>query len=182
MMEVGVPVQSAVYHCSTIRNSNSGEGLVSEKLGHRFVSGILALALPIIGLYAEYLLARYLKVDREITRIVVTVACVGLLTHSWLRQREYSRNFWELGFWTLALAVPLLGVVWLGLNVIRSHLYPLHWTDIEIRRWSQICWLQDWDEKAVLAVAVVAAVWGTSMLIAMILRHIPSRPRPLGKS
>ena len=154
---------------------------MSEKLRHRFASGIIALVLPIFGLYAEYLLARYLNVDREITRIVVTVACVSLLTHSWLRQREYSCNLWELGFWTFALAVPLLGVLWLGLNVIRSYLYPLHWTDIEISRWSRVCQLQDWDAKAAFAAAVVAVIWGASMLVAMIVRRIPHWSHPLGK-
>ena len=57
--------------------------LEKPSFGHRFGSGIFALALPVLGLFAELSLARYLQIDHhEITRAVITVkfafACLSI--------------------------------------------------------------------------------------------------------
>lgn len=144
-----------------------------QSFAHRFGTGMIALVLPILGLLAEYPIARYLNIDHQITRAVIAIACIGLLTHSWFRQREYCRSPWDLGFWTFALALPLLGVLWLGLNSFRGYLYPDDWTDSQISRYNLVCQLQDWEARAAVGVAIVTVVWGTSLSVAM-LRGRPS--------
>lgn len=165
-----------VYHSSLTRGINREE-FVPDKpsFGHRFGSGIIALVLPLLGLFAERLFERYLNIDHEITRAVIAVACICLLLHSWLQQRKYSRSSWELGFWTSILTLPLLGVLWLGLNSFRGYLYPSDFTDSEVSRYYLVCQLQDWDKRLAVAMAVVAAVWGASLSIATIISRQSQR-------
>jgi hypothetical protein len=157
--------------------SRRREEFVHEKQSfvHRFGSGIVALVLPILGLFAEYPIARYLNIDHQITMAVIALVCIGLLAHSWFRQRENCRSLRKLGFWSFALALPLLGALWLGLNSFRGYLYPDFWTDSEIRRYNLVCQLQDWDVRAAVGVAIVTVVWGISLSVATLRRrHLPA--------
>lgn len=121
----------------------------------RFGSAILAILIPVFILFAEGPM-QYVGVYYEVTRAITSVLCIALLVHSWFRQRRYSRNPWEIVAWTTVLAVPLLGAVWLGLNVIRSYVYPLYWTDEAIARWVLVCRFQHWVEVAGLGMGMIA--------------------------
>ena len=46
-----------------------------------------------------------------------------LLIHSWSLQKHYTQIRFHLLFWTLILLLPMLGAIWLGLNVIRVYTY-----------------------------------------------------------
>jgi hypothetical protein len=131
----------------------------------RFGSFVLAILVPVLALFVEGPL-QYLGVFYEITRAAASGICIALLIHSWLRQRRHSRSAWELLAWTTVLSVPLLGAVWLGLNVIRSYVYPLYWRDEEIARWALVCRIQHWVEFAGLSMAIVAAVLIGSLALA----------------
>lgn len=137
----------------------------------RFGSAILAVLLPFLGLLIEGLIMSLLNIHFEIARAAVSVACIALLIHSGFRQREYSRSRWEFSFWIALLGVPMLGATWLGLNVIRSYLYPDYWTDSKVARWELVCTLQLWDQRAAVVLAIAAALLGLAILVSRAYRH-----------
>jgi hypothetical protein len=151
--------------------------IVSRKnqIWHRFGSAIIALILPAVVLVADAAFPRILRGDRyEIDRALTSVVCMGLLAHSWLRQRRYCRNAWEFGFCTAVLALPLLEALWLGLNVIRANLYPLNWTDAEANRFYLVCEAQVWTQRVAAVTGILAAVLGLTTLISERQRSSPT--------
>jgi len=82
----------------------------------------VVFVLPVVEFLAE-VATRGFGGYYEIARVVLSVVCIGLLVHSWFMQRRYAQSKWRLGFFTLLLSLPMLGCVWLGLNVIRSYSY-----------------------------------------------------------
>jgi hypothetical protein len=73
-------------------------------------------------------------------------------------QRRYAKNKWRLAFFTLLLSLIILGPLWLGLNVLRAHYYPLHWDDHEIAVWSNICYVQYGIEQIAQVLGIVMAL------------------------
>ena len=56
-------------------------------------------------------------------RALVSILCVILLAHSWFVQRTHSKPRPQLIFLTLALSLPALAAIFLGLNVILYYTY-----------------------------------------------------------
>jgi hypothetical protein len=110
-----------------------------SKLLMRYWSLATAILLPVIELLTEDLTRLF--VDYEVARAVLTVVCIALLVHSWFMQRKYANSKWRLAFFTLLLSLVALGPVWLGLNVMRAHFYPLNWVTDEAL-YANICYLQ----------------------------------------
>lgn len=75
---------------------------------------LAALGLPIAVFYF---------LDSQNTRMLVAVISIVLLGHSWLMQKRRSQNIWQLLLWTSLLLLPMVGAIWLGLNVIRGNTY-----------------------------------------------------------
>ena len=141
----------------------------------RFGSAIIAVLLPFSALLIERPMMSLLDIHYEIVRAVVSLACIILLIHSGFRQREYSRSKWEFSFWIALLGLPMLGATWLGLNVIRSYLYPDYWTDSKVARWELVCTLQLWDQRAAVMLASAVAVLGLGILVSRAFRS-PAHP------
>ena len=144
-------------------------------LARRFGSATVAVLLPIVVWIVEASILRSLGIDLSITRAATSIVCIGLLIHSWSIQRRFSRSKSELGFWTCLLTLPLLGAAWLGLNVARSHWYPIYWTDNEVMRWNRICRAQFWIERAALLMATATILWGAALLILGAIQHLRLR-------
>ena len=145
------------------------------QIAHRFGSAMLAVLLPPVVWLVELPIERSLGVDLWMTRAATSIVCITLLIHSWLVQRTYSRSKAELGFATCLITLPLLGATWLGLNVMRSHLYPSNWTESEVARWDRVCQAQHWVEIAAATTAGVAIVWSCAMLVFRIIEHFSQR-------
>ena len=144
-------------------------------LVRRFGSVVVAVLLPVCVWMIELEIQRSLGVDLSITRAATSIACIGLLAHSWWTQKRYSRSRSEIGFWTCLLTVPLLGAIWLGLNVARSHWYPIHWTENEVMRWNRICQAQYGIERTALLMAMAAVLWGIGLLISRAIHQLHVR-------
>jgi len=149
-------------------------------VARRFGSATVAVLLPIVVWIIEVPIQRSLGIDLSITRAATSIVCIGLLLHSWSIQRRFSRSRSELGFWTCLLTLPLLGATWLGLNVARSHWYPIIWTDSEVMRWNRICQAQFWIERAALLMVTATILWGGALLILGAIQHL--RPRKVDTS
>jgi hypothetical protein len=80
----------------------------------RYWSLAIALGLPVIV---------FLFMDYQSVRAITSIVCMILLVHSWLIQRRYTQNRLVLLCWTFVLLLPMLGAIWLGLNVIRVYTY-----------------------------------------------------------
>ena len=80
--------------------------------------------------------------------MLVSVLCIVLLAHAWRMQIGGSQSIWPSLLWTSILLLPMLGAIWLGLNVIRGNLsdyvedyqrhlgyYRLYWYAVEAQDW-----------------------------------------------
>lgn len=56
-------------------------------------------------------------------RAVASVVCLALVMQSWFTQRRYVKSRERLVLVALALSLPALASVWLGLNVLRFYSY-----------------------------------------------------------
>ena len=128
-----------------------------SKLLARYWSLATAILLPVIEFLTEGLL-RPLGYY-EVARAVLSVVCIALLVHSWFMQRKYAESKWQLAFFTLLLTLVALGPVWLGLNVMRAHFYPLNWTTDEILLYTNICDLQDRVIQLTEVLGIAVALW-----------------------
>ncbi len=79
----------------------------------RYWSLLTALALSVLVFFF---------LDFDSTRILVSVISVTLLAHAWCLQMRGSQTI-SRWLWTSVLLLPMLGAIWLGLNVIRSNTY-----------------------------------------------------------
>ena len=75
----------------------------------------VALVLAIFGLIVSGVLLS------EPARAVASLLCIALLIQSWITQRRYARTHERLAFLTVALSLPALASIWLGLNVLRFY-------------------------------------------------------------
>lgn len=155
-----------------VQHSTSKQMRQRTQIARRLGTAVLAVLLPIVVWLIEMPLQRSLGVDLWMARVATSIVCIGLLIHSWWLQRAYSRSTVELGFVTCLLVLPLLGAVWLGLNVMRSHLYPTNWTEAEVIRWDRVCQAQHWTEIAAVTTAGLALIWGCVMLVFRIIQHL----------
>lgn len=59
----------------------------------------------------------------EPLRAVASVVCLALVIQSWLTQRKYAMSRERFVLVTIALSLPALASLWLGLNVLRFYSY-----------------------------------------------------------
>jgi hypothetical protein len=94
----------------------------------------------------------------------VTALSLGLLAHSWLMQRRFTRNRWRLVFWAHVLLFPALTTIVLGLGGIQRSTYDLslereqfqtlHWYSGDVK--DHFIWLVPLDVILIVVWAVVA--------------------------
>ncbi len=146
----------------------------------RYWSLAAALILPVIEFPMEGIFRLFM--DYEVARAVLAVVCIALLVHSWFRQRKYARGRLRLAFFTLMLTLVALGPVWLGLNVMRAHYYPLNWDDHDVAIWSDICAVQYRVEQLAQVLGIAVFVWVTVDAVRwMWKRHLASSHREPSK-
>jgi hypothetical protein len=124
----------------------------------RYWSLLTALALPVLV---------FLFLDFQNARMLVSIVSGVLLAHAWRMQMRGSKNIWRSLLWTSILLVPMLGAIWLGLNVIRGNTYEfaadyqrhlgdyrqtLFWYVVETQDW--IVWTARVDIVVSLLLAV----------------------------
>jgi hypothetical protein len=147
--------------------------LKKHQIFSRYWSLAAALLLPIIEFSSEGLIRLFM--NYEVARAVLSVVCIALLVHSWFMHRRYAENKWRLAFFTLLLSLIVLGPLWLGLNVLRAHYYPLYWDDQEIAVWSNICKLQDRTELFAKVLGIAVALWALVDLARWLAKRIRTR-------
>jgi hypothetical protein len=107
--------------------------------------------------------------DRDVSRALTSIVCMILLMHSYLLQRRYTQNRFHPLFWTPALLLPMLGAIWLALNVIRANTYEyavdyqrhlgdfrqnLHWNAVNLQ--DLIVWIASTDLLLLLLLAAIS--------------------------
>jgi hypothetical protein len=89
-------------------------------------------------------------------------------------QRKYAENKWRLAFFTLLLTLVVLGPVWLGLNVMRAHFYPMNWiTDQAL--YGNICDLQDRVTQLAEVLGIAVALWAIVDLVRWLTKRISAK-------
>ena len=139
----------------------------------RYWSLAAALLLPIIEFSSEGLIRLFM--NYEVARAMLSVVCIALLVHSWFMQRRYAENKWQLTFLTLLMSLIVLGPLWLGLNVLRAHYYPLYWDDQEIAVWSNICNLQERVKQLAEVLGIAVVLWTLVDLARWLAKRIRTR-------
>lgn len=105
----------------------------------------------VIGIFGLVIVFR-----SEPGRAVASVVCLGLVIQSWLTQRRYVKSRERLVLVALALSLPALASVWLGLNVLRFYSYdPV--SDISV--YSVVVRLQAIIEGVAYAIGLVVFFW-----------------------
>lgn len=105
----------------------------------------------VIGIFGLVIVFR-----SEPGRAVASVVCLGLVIQSWLTQRRYVKRRERLILVALALSLPALASVWLGLNVLRFYSYdPV--SDISV--YSVVVRLQAIIEGVAYAIGLVVFFW-----------------------
>jgi hypothetical protein len=135
----------------------------------RYWSLAAAILLPVTELPCEGIIRLFM--DFEVARAVLCVVCLALLVHSWIMQRRYAESKWRLAFFTLLLILLALGPIWLGLNVMRAHFYPLNWVTDEAL-WSNICNLQYRVEQLAEMLGIAFVLWVVVDLVRWLVRRI----------
>jgi hypothetical protein len=69
-----------------------------------------------------------------------TLICLSLLVHSWIMQRRFAKNIWNVIFWTHVLILPASITVGFGLQRVQTYTYELA---IDYQRWGGGRWYQN---------------------------------------
>lgn len=124
----------------------------------RYWSLLTALALPVLVFFF---------LDSQNARMLVSITSFVLLAHTWRVQMRGSQSIWRSLLWTSVLLLPMLGAIWLGMNVIRGNTYDyavdyqrhlgdyrqnLYWYVVEAQDW--IVWTARVDMAAILLLTV----------------------------
>lgn len=89
-------------------------------------------------------------------RAFASVLCMLLLIHSWIVQRRYTQSRERLVLLSLALSLPALAALWLGLNVLRFYSYD---PESSAQFYSAVVHLQEVVQNLALAVGLVVLFW-----------------------
>jgi hypothetical protein len=89
-------------------------------------------------------------------RAVASVLCMTLVLQSWFTQRRYTKSRERLVLFTLALGLPALASLWLGLNVVRFYSYA---PESRANLYSAVIRLQAIIEDVAYAVGLVVFFW-----------------------
>ena len=105
----------------------------------------------VIGIFGLVIVLR-----SEPGRAVASFVCLALLMQCWFTQRRYVKSRERLVLVALALSLPALASVWLGLNVLRFYSYdPV--SDISV--YSRVVLLQAIIEGVAYAISLVVFFW-----------------------
>lgn len=96
--------------------------------------------------------------NSEAGHAVISLTGLALIAHAWAMQRRYAGSRSRLALLTLALCLPALASLWLGLNVIRYYAYNSA-VESDGRIYSAVINTQGIIESLVLGVAVVVFIW-----------------------
>jgi len=105
----------------------------------------------------------------ELGRALASVLCLALIVQSWFAQRRYARNRERLALLTLALSLPALASLWLGLNVLRFYSYA---PESAAHVYSAVVGLQKIIGICAYVVGMVVALWTIGELGAFLARGI----------
>jgi len=119
-------------------------------------SAVLVRSWAVVAVLAVFGLVVSGVLKSEPGRAVASVLCIALVVQSWIVQRRYVRNRERLAFLTLALSLPALASIWLGLNVLRFYSYP---GDAPSQTYSTVVTLQETIQDVACAVAMVVGFW-----------------------
>jgi hypothetical protein len=89
-------------------------------------------------------------------RAVASVLCILLLIQSWVTQRKYLRSRERVVLLSLALSLPALAALWLGLNVMRFYSYD---PESPAQFHSAVIHIQEVVQDLALAVGLVVLFW-----------------------
>lgn len=102
--------------------------------------------------------------------MLVSMLSTVLLVHSWRTQMRCSQGTLPLMLWTSVLLLPMLGAIWLGLNVIRGYTYEYaadyqrHLGDYrQSLHWHVVC-AQEWTFWGAQTDFVVGLLLGLAIL------------------
>jgi hypothetical protein len=102
-------------------------------------------------------------------RAVASVVCLALVMHSWFTQRRHVKSRKRLVLVALALSLPALASVWIGLNVLRFYSYdPV--SDISV--YSTVVRLQEIIEGVAYAIGLVVFFWTIVEISCFLAEHI----------
>jgi len=127
---------------------NDGRNVDSSVVLARSWSAVVVFV--IFGLVMSGVLAS------EPARAVASILCIALLIQSWIMQRRYTRTREKLAFLTLALGLPALASIWLGLNVVRFYSYT---GGSPSKSYSTVVRLQEIIQSVAYAAALVVGFW-----------------------
>ncbi len=89
-------------------------------------------------------------------RAVASVLSLALVIQSWVMQRKYARTRERLVLLTLALSLPALASLWLGLNVLRFYSYA---PESRAQLYSSVVRLQEMIQSVAYAIGLVVVFW-----------------------
>ena len=127
---------------------------MAKKMSHG--SAFLARSWSVVAVLAIFWLVVSGLLASEPARAVASLLCIGLLIQSWVMQRRYARTHERLAFLTVALCLPALAALWLGLNVLRFYSYA---GDFPTQTYSTVVRLQGIIQSVAYAGALVVGFW-----------------------
>jgi hypothetical protein len=139
---------------SPIRASQLGASTMTEGMWHS--SAVLARSWGVLAVFVIFGLVVSGVLASEPARAVASVFCIALLIQSWIMQRRYTRSRERLAFLTLALCLPALASMWLGLNVLRFYSYT---GGAPSQSYSTVVRLQGIIQSVAYGAALVVGFW-----------------------
>jgi len=122
----------------------------------RFNSTILTRTWSLFAVFVVFGLVVSGILLSEPGRAVASVLCILLLIQSWVIQRKYARSRERLVLLSLALSLPALAALWLGLNVLRFYSYN---PESPAQVYSAVVHIQEVVQNLALAVGLVVLFW-----------------------
>ena len=122
----------------------------------RFNSTILTRTWSLFAVFVVFVLVVSGILLSEPGRAVASVLCILLLIQSWVIQRKYARSRERLVLLSLALSLPALAALWLGLNVLRFYSYN---PESRAQVYSAVVRIQEVIQNLALAVGLVVLFW-----------------------
>jgi len=122
----------------------------------RFNSTILTRTWSLFAVFVVFGLVVSGILLSEPGRAVASVLCILLLIQSWVIQRKYARSRERLVLLSLALSLPALAALWLGLNVLRFYSYN---PESPAQVYSAVVRTQEVVQNLALAVGLVVLFW-----------------------
>jgi hypothetical protein len=122
----------------------------------RFNSTILTRTWSLFAVFVVFGLVVSGILLSEPGRAVASVLCILLLIQSWVIQRKYARSRERLVLLSLALSLPALAALWLGLNVLRFYSYN---PESPAQVYSAVVRIQEVVQNLALAVGLVVLFW-----------------------